>query len=231
MAPVDELAISLEGGGAVTALVYPASEPRIGATLILAHGAGAGQRSPFMTAFAGALAALGVDTVTFNFLYMEQGRRVPDRPAALEACYRSVIDRVHAECPSAHERLLIGGKSMGGRIATQVAAADRSFPLSGLVLLGYPLHPPGRPEQRRDAHLPDVLAPMLIIQGSRDTFGTPAEFAPILEALAPRATLHVVAGGDHSLKVAKSGKTGQVGVYADVQRTMVEWIRNAKPAR
>jgi predicted alpha/beta-hydrolase family hydrolase len=117
---------------------------------------------------------------------------------------------------------------MGGRIATQVAAADPQRPIAGLVLLGYPLHPPGRPAERRDAHLPAVGRPMLFIQGSRDAFGTPAELAPALAPLAPPATLHVVAGGDHSFKVPRTGD--QAAVYEDVQRTIAAWVhRVASP--
>jgi hypothetical protein len=204
--------------------VYAAGTDRVGATLILAHGAGAGQQSAFITGFARAIAALGVDVVTFNFLYTEQRRRLPDRAPLLEACYRAVIEAVREQLETASHTLFIGGKSMGGRIATQVAAADRDMRIAGLVLLGYPLHPPGRPEHRRDAHLPAVKRPMLFVQGERDTFGTPAELAPILAMLVPQPTLHVVAGGDHSLKLSRRDAAAQAAVYDDVQRTIVEWI-------
>src|SRR5947209_16602051 len=153
-----------------------------------------------MVDFSRALSALGVDVITFNFLYTEQGRRIPDRAPALEVCYRAVIDAVCAEVESARRCLVIGGKSMGGRIATQVAAADPQLRLTGLVLLGYPLHPPGKPTERRDKHLPAIARPMLFVQGTRDAFGTPAELAPILAALHPTPLLHEVAQGDHSLK-------------------------------
>ena len=209
--------------GAVTsALVYRAERPS-GATLILGHGAGAGQRSPFMVDFARALSALGVDVVTFNFLYTEQRRRIPDRAPVLEACYRAVIARTRSEVESARRRLCIGGKSMGGRIATQVAAADPDSPIAGLVLLGYPLHPPGKPDRLRDRHLPAIRRPMLFIQGRRDAFGTPEELTPILERLTPAPTLHVV-DGDHSFKVSKKDPAAQAAVYADVQQTIADWI-------
>ena len=158
----NELSARLQSGGTAgattTALVYAAAERALGATLMLGHGAGAGQRSAFMVDFAHALSALGLDVVTFNFLYTEQRRRIPDRAPALEACYRDVIAAVREAVPSANRGLFIGGKSMGGRIATQVAAADRDLPITGLVLLGYPLHPPGRPDQRRDKHLAAIGA-------------------------------------------------------------------------
>jgi uncharacterized protein len=215
--------VPLESGAATTALVYAATRPA--AALMLAHGAGAGQRSPFMVEFAAALSALGIDVVTFNFLYTEQGRRLPDRGPALEACYRSAIAAVRDRVVIARQRLFIGGKSMGGRIATQAAAADRDLPVAGLVLLGYPLHPPGRPEQPRSAHLPAISRPMLFVQGSRDAFGSAAELAPVLARLEPPAVLHVVTGGDHSFKVSKTAPVAQPAVYAEVQRTIVDWIR------
>jgi predicted alpha/beta-hydrolase family hydrolase len=210
-------------GGAVTALTYR-SETAGDRALVLAHGAGAGQESAFLVGFAQALARLGLETVTFNFPYTEQRRRVPDRREVLEACYRAVIERTCDRMPGARAHLFIGGKSMGGRIATQVAAADPGLPVTGLVLLGYPLHPPGKPEQRRDAHLKDVRRPMLIVQGSRDAFGTAEELDRVLKPLSPAALLHVVAGGDHSFKVPKSSGVSQTAVYEDVQRTIVEWV-------
>src|SRR5262245_26758286 len=178
-----------------------------------------------MTAFAEALSAAGLDVVTFNFLYTEQKRRVPDRGPALEACYRAVIDHVRNEVESARTFLAIGGKSMGGRIATQVAAADPALPVDGLVLLGYPLHPPGKPAVRRDGHLPAVRRPMLFAQGSRDVFGAPAEFTDLLTKLSPSATFHTVEGGDHSFKLTTKDPGRQSAAYGDVQQTIVKWIQ------
>jgi predicted alpha/beta-hydrolase family hydrolase len=208
-----------------TALVYAAEEPRVGAALILGHGAGAGQHSAFMTEFAHALAARGADLVTFNFLYTERKRKLPDRAPALERCYRAVIDAVREQVVGARRALFIGGKSMGGRIATQVAAADASLGLAGLVLLGYPLHPPGQRDRLRDAHLPQVLRPMLFVQGTRDAFGTPAELAPILARMSPPPALHEVAGGDHSFKLGgRDAAARQAALYAEIQGAMVHWM-------
>lgn len=209
-----------------TALLYSAEGAVLRpATLILAHGAGAPQQHPFMVTVAHALSARGLDVVTFNFLYMEQGRKVPDRMPQLIACYRATIDAVRNAVPSARERLFIGGKSMGGRAATHVAVDDRTLPLTGIVLLGYPLHPPGRPDQLRDAHLPDVARPMLFVQGTRDAFGTPSELKPILASLEPLPTLHHVEGGDHAFRIAgRDAKTRQAAVYTDIQDTIVDWI-------
>jgi predicted alpha/beta-hydrolase family hydrolase len=236
----DLLTVDLENGSSTTALIYAASTRDPVPTLILAHGAGADQRSSYMVNTARAIAALGIRVVTFNFLYMEQGRRIPDRAPALESCYRAAVQAVlvHAGGAAAGgvASIFIGGKSMGGRIATQIAAADRELPIAGIVLLGYPLHPPGRPEQRRDTHLPSVARPILFVQGSKDAFGTPAELAPVIDALGPsRAALHVVSGGDHSFKVARANRAAQSAVMDDVHRTVVEWIQQVSsmtsPAR
>ena len=117
---------------------------------------------------------------------------------------------------------------MGGRIATHVAAAGCDHPISGLVLLGYPLHPLGRPDESRDGHLPDVSRPMLFVQRSRDSFGTPVELEPVLSRLTPSSTLHVVT---HSFKVPKAGAAAQAAVYDDIQRTIAEWIQRIQDCR
>jgi predicted alpha/beta-hydrolase family hydrolase len=221
--------VDVTPGQRTTAFLYAAqiaaTRP---ATLILAHGAGAPQQHPFMVAFAHALSARGLDVLTFNFLYTEHRRKVPDRMPQLIACYRAAIDAARAEVASARHRLFIGGKSMGGRAATHVAADDAALPLAGVVLLGYPLHPPGRPDQLRDAHLPDVGRPMFFVQGTRDTFGTPSELNPVLAGLSPLPALHHVEGGDHSFKISgRDARTRQAQVYAGIQDAIAEWIQHA----
>ena len=218
----NRLDIDLGSTGIVTGLHYSADrDVSERATLILAHGAGAPQLSPFMRRFAEGMARRGVDTVTFNFVYMERGRRAPDPGTRLEATYRAVIEATRA---SAATRLVVGGKSMGGRIASQVAAsAAATVELNGLIFLGYPLHPPGRPERRRDAHLPSIAAPMLFVQGSRDPFGTRDEIQPVVDAC-QAARLHVVEGGDHSLRVRGKGARPAEEIYDTVQDVMAEWI-------
>ena len=203
--------------------VYAAGH-RAPAALVLAHGAGAGHDHPFMVSFAEALRDLGLDVITFNFLYIDEKRKLPDRGPVLEETYRSVIERVHNELESARRALFIGGKSMGGRIATQVAAADAALPIAGLVLLGYPLHPPGQPHKLRDAHLPDVKRPALFIQGSKDTFGTPDELAPVLARMSPPPVLHAIEGGDHSFKLSRKDPPRQAAIYAGIQQTIAAWI-------
>lgn len=208
----------------MTALVYSPPEPsRRAATLILAHGAGAPQSSAFMVDFARALARRGCQAVTFNFPYTEQGRRLPDRAPTLEACFRDVIVAIRARADLGTGPLVIGGKSMGGRIASHLAAQGLAD-LAGLVALGYPLHPPGRPEQLRALHLARIRQPMLIVQGSRDAFGTPEELRLALGPLGATATLQVVEGGDHSFKVPKRGPITQEEVFERVQDEIARWI-------
>jgi uncharacterized protein len=220
-----EIHVPLQTGAGITALVYIAGAPAVGAALILGHGAGAGQQSTFMVDFARALSQLGLDVITFNFPYTEQHRRIPDRGPVLEACYRSVIETARAKIANAAQFLFIGGKSMGGRIATQVAAADPALPLAGLVLLGYPLHPPGRPAERRDKHLPAIGRPVLFVQGERDAFGTPGQLQPIVDSLRPSPTLRVVDGGDHSFKLSRKDPAAQAGVFANIQQDIVHWVQ------
>ena len=180
--------------------LYPADGP---AAIVLAPGAGAGARSPFMVQAAGGLAARGLAAATFDFPYMAAGRGVPDKPAVLEAAWRDAILEARDRLPG--RRLFAGGKSMGGRIASQVAAADDAGAgLAGLVFFGYPLHPPGRPAQLRDAHLPAIGAPMLFLQGSRDAFGTAEEIRRLLPRLV-QATVHEIEGADHSFRIAGRG--------------------------
>ena len=197
---------------------YPA-EGTPTALMVLAHGAGAGQTHPFMVATARGLAARGIDVVTFDFPYMTKPRRgAPDRPPVLEQSFRDAI--AYARTWSTAGRLFIGGKSMGGRIAAHLGAQGVDG-LSGLVALGYPLHPPGKPEPLRIAHLPSILVPVLIVQGERDAFGTPQELRPHLETMKARVTLHVVPGADHSLAVR--GRTG-AGAHDAVLDVITGWI-------
>lgn len=228
-----ELEIRINERDRVSALLYVAAQKtRVGVTLILGHGAGANQLSPFLQLFGKGLAARGVDVLTFNFVYMEQGRRVPDPKAKLESCYRAVIEAAAKHKKLKENRLVIGGKSMGGRIASQVAATENSevpdaaatAPIAGLVFLGYPLHPPGKPEQLRDAHLANIGAPMLFVQGSRDAFGSAEELRSVIKRLHLPAELYAIEGGDHSLKVSKSSGTPQQQVYESTMDEIVRWL-------
>ncbi|HEX2271279.1 MAG TPA: alpha/beta family hydrolase, partial [Pyrinomonadaceae bacterium] len=197
------LTVSVNEKESVTALLYAADkQKRAGLTALLGHGAGASQDSGFMRMFANGLAQRGLDVMTFNFVYMEQGRSVPDQKHKLESCFRAVIDTAVKHRKLKHNRLVIGGKSMGGRIASQVAAAasEDEEPLAGqidgLVFLGYPLHPPGNPAKLRVEHLEHIHKPMLFVQGTRDALGTPEEIQPFIKGLRPAAKIHSIEGGD-----------------------------------
>jgi len=170
---------------------------------VVGHGAGAGEAHPWMKKVAAGLAARGVTVVTFNFPYMEARRNVPDKSDVLEAAFAAVWRDVAAKHPKAH--LFAGGKSMGGRISSQTAARGLFDPAPhGLIFFGYPLHPPGKPAQRRDRHLPDVAAPMLFLHGTRDPFGSADELLALAAGLGSRARLEIIQGGDHSLLGTKA---------------------------
>ncbi len=223
--------IPLTGGGQVTAVYYTATG-EAAATLVLAHGAGAGQASAFMTDYAQGLAGHGLHVVTFNFPYTELGRKLPDPQPVLESCFRSVLDRVAADPAMGGRPLFIGGKSMGGRMASHLAANREAagahwWPwLRGLVFFGYPLHPPARPQQVRVAHLAHIVHPMLFVQGGRDAFGTPDELRGFLDVLGAPCTLHPVVAGDHSLEVLKRSGVDQRALTRAIQTAVSEWIRS-----
>jgi len=202
---------------ALGARIYPHEAAE--ATLVLAHGAGAGQRHPFMVAVATGLSRRGINVVTFDFPYMRERRRVPDKTPVLEAAFLEVVEAVRTW--SAGAGFFIGGKSMGGRMATHLGARGVDG-LLGMVALGYPLHPPGRPDKPRVEHLPSIRVPVLIVQGERDTFGTPDELRPVIATMKAEVTLHVVAGGDHSLAVRGRKKDE---AFADVLDTTAGWLR------
>ena len=207
----------------VSGLHYPASGTSLHITLVLGHGAGADQHSDFMTSYSDALAARGLDVLTFNFVYTEQKRGAPDRTPKLEAAYRAAIETARALVPD--HALAIGGKSMGGRMSSHIAA-QHAAGIRGVVFFGYPLHPPGRPEQRRDAHLPDVREPMLFVQGSRDTFGTAADLRGMLPKLAAGSAVHEVVDGDHSFKVRVSiAGASQDAVFSEIFDVTAAFIR------
>lgn len=202
--------------------VYPSDTPIAG--FVFAHGAGAGQMSSFMVEAARGLASRHITTATFDFPYITAGRKVPDRAPVLEQAWRDAIEAARSRIRDLP--LFIGGKSMGGRIASHVAAQGirGTSTLSGLIFFGYPLHPPGRPEQVRDAHLPDIREPMLFIQGGKDPFGGGEEIRALLPRL-QRATLYEIEGGDHSFRVP-GGKAKQQEVVVGILETAAAWMRS-----
>jgi predicted alpha/beta-hydrolase family hydrolase len=187
-------------------------------TLVLAHGAGAGMDSPFMQAFATGLGKLGLRVVRFEFPYMEKSRndgkrRPPDREPVLRAAWLEVIERLEGR------PLVISGKSMGGRIASLVA--DQAN-VKGLVCLGYPFHPVGKPDKLRTEHLKSIRTPTLILQGERDTFGN-REQVPGYK-LPAAIEVHWLADGDHSFKPRKSSGLREEDNWREAQQAMSEFI-------
>jgi predicted alpha/beta-hydrolase family hydrolase len=178
-----------------------AFHPGDGPVLVLAHGAGGDMEGPFLVGAAKALAEAGVGCLRFNFLYRERGRRAPDREPALREAWAAAF----ARAVELGDPVWAGGKSLGGRIASMMAA-DGSIEPAGLIFFGYPLHPPGKPERIRDAHLADIRVPMLFIQGTADAFATPELLAGVLKKLGKQATHHPVEGGDHSFRVRGTPK-------------------------
>lgn len=220
------LTVTVNDKEAVTALLYPAAKKnRAAITALLGHGAGANQTSGFMRMFANGLTARGLDVMTFNFIYMEQGRSVPDQKPKLEACFRAVIEAALKHKKLKNNRLVVGGKSMGGRIASQVIAAEEASEVAGLVFLGYPLHPPGQSTKLRVEHLEHVRRPMLFVQGTRDALGTPEEIQPCIKNLRPAAKIHAIEGGDHSFKAPKKFGLPQEQIYEAAMDEIDRWVR------
>jgi predicted alpha/beta-hydrolase family hydrolase len=197
----------LEVAGATVGTVS-ISPPEPIATLVLAHGAGAGMEHPFMAGFARAIADDGVATMRFNFLYIERGRRSPDPERVLREAWLAAFDGATAS--AAGRPVLAGGKSLGGRIASMCVADG--MPAAGLVFLGYPLHPPGKTDRIRADHLPRIEVPMLFLHGSGDAFAKTDLLERVVRGLGDRATLEEIEGGDHSFNVRGAKRDpGDVG--------------------
>lgn len=211
--------VAIGAGEDVTTLHYAASrQGKLDCTLVLAHGAGASQRHPFMVACAEGLAARGIDVVTFNFLYTEIGKKSPDPEAVLENCMRAVIGSLGV----APESLFIGGKSLGGRIASHLVAKGQ--PARGLVFLGYPLHAPGK-DELRTAHWDKIAVPCLFVQGTRDQFGSAAELGPHTRKIGAPVKIVAVEGGDHSWEVPKRMGLSEREVMARAMDSTIAWLR------
>ena len=193
------------------------------AVAAIAHGAGADMRHPFMTGVAEGLAAGGLSVLRFNFPYIDAGRRMPDPPPVLLDTWDAIIREAARRAGGLP--LVAGGKSMGGRMASMLAAErGPEFPAKALVFLGYPLHPPGRPDRLRDAHLPRIRVPMVFIQGSRDALARLDLMEALVERLRPLAHLHVVEGSDHSFRRAGSRRSDQE-TGREIAEVAVELLR------
>jgi len=205
--------------GPLPARLYPAEAPR--ATLIFAHGAGAGQDHAWMRGRAADLQARGVSVLTFDFPYKAQGRRLPDRAPVLVSAFRDVVTYAEQRFSGP---LLIGGKSMGGRMATMLAAEPGLHDaVVGAVAMGYPLHPPGKPEQLRVAHLPGSQVPLLVVQGTRDPFGSPSDVIEACRHVGAAPTVFAIEHGGHGFEVPKR-VANQATVFALVADEVVRWL-------
>lgn len=193
------------------------------AGLVLAHGAGNDMNNPLLSFVHEALAERGVMTVKFNFPYKERGGKAPDRPPLLEQTWQTVIEAVRADAHLAPARFFCGGKSMGGRIASQLMAKGETC--AGLVFLGYPLHPPGKPENLRVEHLPRITCPMLFIQGTRDALCDLVLLRGALQRVRAPAILHVIEGADHSFNVPKRVGRSVAQVQQEIVDVIADFLR------
>ena len=217
------LTIALAAGGTTSALLDRPAQAR--ACYVLAHGAGAGMEHPFMAALAGGLAERDIATLRFQFPYMEQGSKRPDTPKVAQAAVRAAVEEARRRLPGMP--VFAGGKSFGGRMATQAQASEPLPGVCGIALVGFPLHPAGKPGIDRAAHLADVQLPMLFLQGTRDALADLGLIREVIGRLGPRCTLHVVEGGDHSFHVlARSGRS-DAQVREELLDTMAGWMLRA----
>jgi predicted alpha/beta-hydrolase family hydrolase len=210
-----------ERTGAVSALLV--RPPEAWLLYVLAHGAGAGMRHPFLETIAQRLAGRGMATLRYQFPYMEQRARRPDPPAVAEATVQAAVEEAARVAPDLP--LVAGGKSFGGRMTSSAQANAPLAGVRGLVFLGFPLHPPGRPGITRAEHLDRVAVPMLFLQGTRDEFADRSLLRQVVTRLGTRATLLMIEGGDHSFNVLKrSGRTA-TDVLEGLVRAVEEWGR------
>ena len=214
------LTIRLGGGGTVSGLLDSPATPQ--ACYVFAHGAGAGMQHPFMAAIADGLALRGIATLRFQFPYMEQRSKRPDPPKVAQAAVRAAVVEAARLLPGVP--LFAGGKSFGGRMTTQAQAAEPLPAVRGIILVGFPLHPAGKPGIDRAAHLTDVRLPMLFLQGTRDALADLDLIRQVTGPLGDRATLQVVDGADHSFHVlARSGRN-DAQVMEELLDAMARWM-------
>jgi predicted alpha/beta-hydrolase family hydrolase len=217
----EPITIALPGGASVSGLVDSPADPQ--AVLVLAHGAGAGMTHSFLASLARGLAGRGVATLRFNFPYLELGSKRPDPPVIAQGAVRAAVAHAAARWPGLP--LFAGGKSFGGRMTTQAQAAAPLEGVRGIVLVGFPLHPAGKPSTERAGHLGQVDVPMLFLQGTRDALAELSLLRDVLPPLGSRATLHVVEGADHSFHVlARSGRN-DAQVLDELVATTVAWMQ------
>ena len=209
-------------GQATTTAIFESAEAGSDAPVfVCAHGAGGNLADKSILALTRALRSHGVSTVRFNFLYREKKSGRPDPMPRLEECFSAVV--AHARAELKPRTLVIGGRSMGGRAASMMAS--KGFNCDGLLLLAYPLHPPGQPEKLRDAHLGSIDVPVLCFSGTRDPFCTPALMETALKSVKTRWDMQWIEGADHSFHVLKSSGKTDAQVLDEVADRAQQWVR------
>jgi predicted alpha/beta-hydrolase family hydrolase len=219
--PEERLTIAVPDKGDVSGIYARPADAD--ATIVVAHGAGAGMDHPFMVGATRGLNDQGIATLRFNFSYMEAGRRSPDRAPVAIATWRAAFDAARARA-GADEPVWASGKSFGGRMASMAVA--EGMPAAGLVFLGYPLHAPGKPDRVRDEHLYEIAVPMLFVQGTSDPFASRDVLMSVLERLGKRATYHPIEGGGHSFEV-RGAKRDPRETAANLAPIVAGFIREA----
>lgn len=224
-ASAQRLRIAIDAGTSVSALLRAPAAPR--AVFVFAHGAGAGMEHAFMEAFANGLAARGIATLRFQFPYMERGSKRPDAPKVAHAAVRAAVAEAAQRLPGVP--LVAGGKSFGGRMTSQAQALQPLPGVRGLVFVGFPLHPAGKPSDERAQHLREVACPLLFLQGTRDELAALELLQPLVQRLGERASLVLLDDADHAFHVrVRSGRTD-----AQTQDAMVDaiatWVRSVPP--
>lgn len=214
--PDKKLRIAVDGSGSISALRTDPAKPARW-TFVYAPGAGSNLHDPFGACAARELSSRGITVVRFQFPYQEAGKSGPDRPPVLEATWRAVIEAVREP----RRKICVGGRSMGGRIASMVAA--EGIPVDALALFAYPLHPPGKPENARVEHLPKLKLPTLFVTGTRDAFGAPEELRAAAKMVRGSQT-HFLEGADHGFAVKKSTGRTKDDVFAEAVTTFADWL-------
>ena len=217
------VAITVDEESRVSGLLQVPHKARI--CYVLAHGAGAGMSHPFMEAIADGLAERGIATLRYQFPYMEQGRKRPNTSKLAQATVRAAVAKASHLLPELV--LVAGGKSFGGRMTSQAQASSPLPGVQGLVFLGFPLHPAGRPSDERGDHLFEIKVPMLFLQGTRDALADTELVKAVVKRLAKRATLKLLQGADHSFHVpARSGRNDEQ-VRAEMLDQLASWLETS----
>ena len=221
MADAKELRFTVPGASDVSALLWRPAKAH--SMLALAHGAGTGMRHAFLEQLADELAKAGVATLRYQFPYMEQRSKAPDKPAVLSAAVQSAARAAAHAAPNLP--LFAGGKSMGGRMTSQAAAAGLLTEVRGIVFYGFPLHPPKQPGTKRADHLAQLTAPMLFLQGTRDPLAPAESIRLVCKKLGPRASLVIFEGADHSFHVPKKSSKTDSEIIRELAQSTAEWMK------